>query len=305
MSDTHRSLDIAGWSAMIVTVILWVGFALTMRAIAFSQLTIVDVAVIRFGVPTVVLLPFLPRAIRQVRQAPVAACLLIAIGAGLPFYLLTAIGGDLTSATFVGVINPGMPPLYVACIGFVLFHQRFRLTSLLGYAAILTGLFAMVAASAHSTHIAGAWVLMLAALCWAVYTIGLQRARLDPITATLLVCLPSAMAALLLLVSGATASNLLTAPTSDILGFALMQGIGTGVISSIAYTISIRRLGAITAATVGAMSPALVAIIAVPVFGESLPFVAGVGVALVVGGIVTANLANHRLPRASTAASPT
>ena len=66
----------AGWIAMGLTLLIWASFPLSIRAIGGSALTPVDVALLRFGVPALVLLPVLRsraaalRALPQDRQQP-------------------------------------------------------------------------------------------------------------------------------------------------------------------------------------------------------------------------------------------
>lgn len=87
-----------GWAALTVTVLIWAAFALTIRAIGHSPLTPGDVALIRFLIPAALLLPLLPSRLPALRRVPPHAALMIAAGAGLPFFLIAAAGGASTSA---------------------------------------------------------------------------------------------------------------------------------------------------------------------------------------------------------------
>ncbi|MGC4108464.1 MAG: DMT family transporter [Thermomicrobiales bacterium] len=297
MSGSAKPRDAIGWIAIALTVALWVTFALSTRAIAFSHLTRLDVAFIRYAVPSVVLLPWMGKAWRAMRRAPFWTLSLIAIGAGLPFLMLSALGASRSSATLLGVINPGIPPVYVAMLGFLIWRQPVSRIAIAGYVCIVLGVVTMVLASPSHLGITAAGILLLSAFFWALFTIGYQRSGLHPATATVLVNVPSAMVALALIATGVGPSNLTTAPLSQIGEFVLMQGIGSGIVSSLAYTVAIRRLGARTAATFGALSPGVTAMVAIPVFGESVTAIAACGIALVVGGIVLAN--RQREPHAA------
>lgn len=105
-----------GMLALLVTVSIWAAFALSARALGGSSLLPADAALLRFGVPLVVLFPALwrrRRAIAAVRPGPAVK---IVCGAGVPFFLAAMHGGALTSAAFVGSIVPGMVPLFVSVI---------------------------------------------------------------------------------------------------------------------------------------------------------------------------------------------
>ncbi|MGB3328588.1 MAG: DMT family transporter [Thermomicrobiales bacterium] len=302
MGESTRRPDVMGWAAMATTVALWVVFALTTRAIAFSHLTRLDVALIRYGVPLVVLAPWARRAVREARLAPAWSLLAIVVGGGLPFYLLSARGAALSSATYLGVINPGMPPVFVAIIAALVWRQRFSPQAIAGYGVILAGVVILVESA--PAHIGGgaAGFLLLAALCWAWFTIGLQRAALHAVSAALVLCAPSAIVASALILTGVGSSALTVAPWGEIAMFAVLQGVGSGIVSSLAYTLAIGRLGSERAATVGASSPVLVALVAVPVFGETVTLPGSIGIALVVTGILLAN--RRRAPLPTPASTP-
>lgn len=57
-----------GLAAMAATVVLWAGFALSIRGIGASDLTALDTAFLRFLTPLIVLAPWIPRALRRVRR---------------------------------------------------------------------------------------------------------------------------------------------------------------------------------------------------------------------------------------------
>ncbi|HCT35249.1 MAG TPA: EamA/RhaT family transporter, partial [Sulfitobacter sp.] len=103
-----------GYLAIAVTVLVWAGFALSTRAASGAQLTFGDVALIRSGIPALFFLPFLPKRIAVLRQLPARRWLMIAAGAGLPFFWLAAMGGAQTSATHVGALIAGTTPVSVA-----------------------------------------------------------------------------------------------------------------------------------------------------------------------------------------------
>ncbi|MDR6319331.1 drug/metabolite transporter (DMT)-like permease [Actinoplanes couchii] len=216
-----------GLAALGLAVLLWASFALTIRGIGGSGLTAVDVAVLRFVTPVLLLTPWLPRAVRAVRRERpgVVACLCLA---GLPHFLLAAWGGSLSSAALVGLLLPGSVPLFVALI-----HRTRRgINQTLALAAIVAGV------------------------------------------------------ATLLTATGILPSRLTTAPLPDILLFTALQGVGTGVLSTLSYAYAVRRLGSSLPAVCGALSPVLTTLLAVPLFGE--PITAGtiVALTLIVGGVI-------------------
>jgi len=275
--------------AMAVTVACWAGFALLTRGIGDSSLTRLDVALLRFGVPVLVLAPWLPRTLRTLRRERPLVVLALACGAGLPHFLLSALGGHLTSAALVGLVIPGTVPLFVSLLAFACWRDRLTRSQAFALGAILTGVAVVVAGSPSSAS--GVLVLLSAGLVWSVYTLALRRTALDPIGAALLLGTPSALASGVLLVSGVAPSHLLagTASPHDVALFATAFGVGIGVLSTLAYTQAVRTLGSRPAATFGAISPAVTALAAVPVFGEPITPTSLLSLTLVVAGVIAFN----------------
>ncbi|WP_413699548.1 hypothetical protein ACLKMH_19205 [Psychromonas sp. KJ10-10] len=73
-----------GVIAMAVVLLIWSGFALTVRYIGASPLAIADVALIRFSVPLVLLLPMVFSRFEAIKQARITDVLFILLG-GIPF----------------------------------------------------------------------------------------------------------------------------------------------------------------------------------------------------------------------------
>lgn len=299
----------AGLLAMAATIVVWAGFALSIRGIGSSSLTGMDVAVLRFGIPVVMLSPWIPRTIRRLRSERPVVVAGICIGAGLPYFLVSALGGSLTSATLVGQVIPGTVPVFVAALAFAIWRARIRRVQALALVAILAGVAITVVLATTPSGAAGIGVLLAAGLIWAVYTLSLRSTGLDPIGAALVLCVPSAIGALVLAGGHMAPSHLAdgTARPGDVVFFLAVQGLGVGVVAALSYAFAIRRLGPRAAATLGALSPVLTATVAVPVFGEPLGPAAIASLALVVAGVVAFNLlapAARRVPPTDPAAEP-
>lgn len=80
-----------------------------------------------------------------------------------------------------------------------------------------------------------------------------------------------------------------TAELDDVLLLTALQGIGTGLMSTLCYAFSVRALGSGRASVGGAVSPVLTAVVAVPIFGERIGVGLAVALALIVAGVATFN----------------
>ncbi|WP_084700626.1 DMT family transporter [Streptacidiphilus anmyonensis] len=291
----RRVADPLGVAALVATVCLWSAFALSDRALAASSLRPADAALIRFGLPALVLAPALWRRRGQftrvagLRWAP---ALKIVLGGGVPFYLAATYGGALTSAAFVGALVPGMVPLFVAALA-VRAGRVPRGLQGAGLGLIGLGALALVGpdlAGVDGHTLAGVGLLLMASGLWAIYTVGLREISLDPVASMGLLCVPTFAVIALLALLGVLPSTLLThAEPRDVLVFLLVQGVGTGICSGLFYATAIRRLGPERCTTVGSLSPVLTAAAAVPLLGEPLTLTVLAGTALVAAGVMLAN----------------
>jgi drug/metabolite transporter (DMT)-like permease len=284
----------AGFAALVATVVLWSAFALSDRALVGSTLRPADAALIRYGTPLLLLAPALWRRRRQYLAVSPAAALKIVIGGGVPFYLAAMYGGSLTTAAFVGALVPGMVPLFIAARG-VRTGQAPKGLQATGLALIALGVAALVApdvAAVDTRILTGCGLLLCASGLWSLYTVGLREVSLDPVGSAGLLCLPTFAVMLLLVLTGVLPTDLVHAAPGDLLLFLAVQGVGSGVCSGLLYAFAIRRLGPRQCSTVGSLSPALTAVLAVPLLGESLTVAVLAGIPLIAFGVLLAN----RLP---------
>lgn len=278
-----------GLLAMGAALVTWAGFSLSMRSIGASALTPSDVALLRFAVPALLLLPLLPSRLRELKSIPLVPMLMIALGAGLPFFGLVAAGGRFTSAAHVSALVAGTAPLAVSILGRLLLGQKAAPGP--GLAVIVLGVALLVAGlGGFDAHvILGAGLLLGASLLWGGYTLGMRLAAVPPLTCLMLVTYPSAIAILLLKGFGVFESQLSSVDAHEILLFAGVQGIGTGIVSTLVYAIAVRHLGALRCSTMGALAPVLVTAAAIPLLGERPTLLTLIGVVAVALGVAMAN----------------
>ncbi|MER6776656.1 MULTISPECIES: DMT family transporter [unclassified Streptomyces] len=281
-----------GAVALSVTVLIWAAFALSARALSSSSLLPADAALLRFGVPLLVLAPALWRRRRQMAAVRPATALKIACGAGVPFFLAAMYGGSLTSAAFVGSIVPGMVPLFVSALMVAAGKGLPRGTQAAGLGLIAVGVVALVwryVVPLNTQVLAGAGVLLVASGLWALYTVGLKEVDLDPVGSIGLLCLPSFAVMALLVLTGVLPTGLASAAGSDIALFLVVQGLGVGLCAGLLYAFAIRSLGAERSSTVGSLSPVAVVLLAIPLLGEAPTAAVLVGVPLITAGVALAN----------------
>ena len=282
-----------GWIAMSITVLIWAGFSVSLRAISHSSLSSGDVALIRFLVPAIALLPFIPARLTALKAMRPLHALMIATGAGLPFFLIAAAGGRLTSAAHVSVLVAGTVPLSVALLASVCWREPIAAGRRLGLMVIVAGIVLIVAGlgAMQWPMLRGVSLLLVASLLWGMYSLTLRKTTLDPVGTLMLITYPAVAGIVILMATGTMESHLAQAKLNDIIWFVLVQGICVGILSPLAYAAAIRCLGSVRSATVGALAPVLATVIAIPVLHEIPTMVSVAGILAVTVGVILANRA--------------
>ena len=283
---------LTGVAALAAVICLWSSFALSTRALESTGMTMADAAIVRFGVPALLLVPWMPRTLRRLRgeRPGVLALLLLA---GLPHFLLFAAGAHLTSAALTGLLVPGTVPLFVTLLLLARHRRTIPSRRLAALGLIVAGVAASAALTGGPGGPGGIAVLLAAGFVWAAYTLGLARTGLDPVGVIAIVSLSSLIAALVLAATGAMPSHLFTGGIDPGAwgAYALVQGVGTGLLSTACYVVAVKHLGSSIPAAAGALSPVLTALVAVPLLGEALTPGLAAALSLIVTGVATFALA--------------
>jgi drug/metabolite transporter (DMT)-like permease len=162
-------------------------------------------------------------------------------------------------------------PLMVALLAAALLHEPFTAAKRIGFVLILFGVFGIAwdagGGAIESGQTIGHLLFLGSALAWAFYTVAMRRARLDGLHAASIAAVGALMLYLpaYLTVAG---TSLAAAPWSDIALQAFVQGILTAIVSLIFYGRAVGILGASSGAAFAALSPAMTAVMAIPILGE-------------------------------------
>jgi drug/metabolite transporter (DMT)-like permease len=259
-----------------------------------------DLALLRYGVPTLVLSPLL--FTRGIWPAGTHRSWFVAMicGGGIVFGAFAMSGARYSPVAHMGILLSGTMPLFTALALYVCTRVTVTRLRLCGYALIIIGALAFGFASSRMS-LSDAWFGDLLFLCasfsWAIYTLALRKLSLPPWHATALVCFWSSLAAVVWVIWNG-GSMLLRAPLGDV-GLQLgLQGLVAGFLGSYIYALSVRSLGANNAAIFGAFVPVLSAIGGYMFLAEHITFASAAAIALVMVGILLAReLALHGQPK--------
>ncbi|AVO33600.1 DMT family transporter [Ottowia oryzae] len=303
MRLTPRQL---GAVAAVVTVAIWTGFIIIGRASAGRTLLPLDIALLRILGASAVLLPWglwltrgrrgsLETSLGGLSPLPLRVTVVCGLVGGPLYAVLCYAGFFYAPAAHASVLMPGSLPLWTALLAAALLHDRITAARALGLACIVAGGLLVGGSSLLASLNGGeVWkgdlIFMAAALCWSVYSVLARRHQLNPVLATIAVtafaCLTYVPVFALLVQAGVLPTRLGEAPWREIVFQTLFQGVGSVVISGIAFVQMVRAFGPVRSTMITALVPGLSALGAVLLLGEPLGWNLLAGLALVTAGIL-------------------
>ena len=258
-----------------------------------------DLALLRYAIPALVLLPILWRALPRLRATDPLCLLFMALGGGLPFGLFAIGGTRFAPAAHMGVVVAGSAPLFAAVMTWWLWRERPTSGRLAGLALVAAGV-ALLGAGAWHGGLAswrGDLMFLAAAVLWAAFTLAFRRSGLGPWEGIAFVNAVSAAVLVPWWLMQAS-STLGGIPVSQLAVLALWQGVLAGLIGLVLFAVAIDRLGAASATAFGALAPVFSATGAAWWLGEALSVAQWSAVALAAAGVALASGAMEARRRA-------
>ena len=254
----------------LAAVSIWSGWIVVARLGLKTSLTPSDIAALRFGVAGLLLLPYLigkGLALERLGWLGLAA---IVLGGGAPVLLANA-GLLFAPAAHAGALFPGVMPLAVAILAALILHEPFTVAKKLGFVLILLGVLCIAAGAGEplgSAQTIGHVLFLGSAVAWACYTVAMRRGRLDGLHAAAIAAVGALVLYMPVYLFVESTTSLAKAPWGDLVLQAVVQGFLTAIVSLIFYGRAVAILGASSGAAFAALSPAMTAVMAIPVLGE-------------------------------------
>lgn len=261
-------------------VLIWASWLVSTRHSVGAGLGPLDLSLLRYGIPALVLAPVWWRTglFPKGAMGPLA---LMVLGSGAPFFQIVAFGMRHTPASAAGVLLPGLMPLAVAVIGMVFLGERPDRWRKLGMLAILAGGAVLLFGNLGDQGLS--WIsftiLPIGATLWAVYTHAFRRSGLDAFEGAALICVWSTILNLAALPFVGT--QFPTAPWREIALQSATQGLLSGLVATLLYGTAVRALGGTQAAAYTAITPVAAAIGGAVLLAEPL------GVSTLLAALVT------------------
>lgn len=288
-----------GWgiAMAILTILIWAGWMLSMRAGLKMSMTTTDLALLRFGVTGLILLPLLVKRWSTIIQTPKRYLLGIAVGAGLPFFYLAGAGMQKAPVADAGLLITGTFPLFVTSFAVGVFKERLSMQRAIGLSAICAGVGVIMSISMlnqSTPHWQGHLLFLAASICWAIFTVSIRLSGLKPWEAAAWLCCASGTLLGLGVLAGLFTTNLPSAPLGELVWQGVVQVLLVGLVTGFSYTFAVRQLGAENTSAIGALTPVLVALGGVLWLAEPLGVFDKAGIALIASGVLLAS--GIRLP---------
>jgi len=266
------------------------GWQLATRHGVSTTLGPLELALLRYGVPALLLGPLWIRRTRGLPAVNRRTLALLVIGGGLPFGMLVLAGAQWAPAAHMGVFMAGSMPLFTALGAWVIRGDRVRGARLFGLICIAVGMifFAVSSWRVDTSSWRGDVLFLMAAVLWATYSLAFGQSGLTPWQGAAFVNGCSALI-LIPIVVMLGAPKLLTAPWTDIALQALGQGVLAGLVGLAVYGAAIQRLGAPRASLSAAIVPVLTTLGAAWLLAEPMTTATLAALALVVPGVAMAS----------------
>jgi drug/metabolite transporter (DMT)-like permease len=289
-SSVKRPSAAFGYAGAVVTVLIWANWILATRHTAETEMSTIDLGLIRYGIPALVLSPVWLKAGLLPKGVPIRLVALMVCGAGALFFQLTTFAIHSIPAASAGILLGGSMPLAAALIGITLFRERPDPMRLLGLVGIVAGVAILLVRSLSGSDVS--WMsfalLPTGAILWASYTHAFRRSGLSAIQASALIAIWSFLIHLAL--AAIFGSSLASIPLPEIGLQVVSQGILSGLAATVAYGIAVQALGGSQAAAFTAITPVLATLGGCALLGETIGIaeiaaavITGMGVALSTG----------------------
>ena len=268
---------------------------MTTRAAMVDRVDPLMLAFCRVIVPAILLFPVVWRRGIIPRNASIPAVIMMALGWGLPYPLITGFGLQTVPASLFAPLTPGLAPILIALLSVAFLGEHLRGEIIAGLVLIGMSLALVIGnwvLEADHEALRGAVWLIAGSFAFAVYNVNFQRSGLSPVEATAYVALWSLP---LVLPFYWLRPEALSGFSAGEWAFHLIvQGLLSGLVAGIAYALAIRHLGTVRGSMVNALMPVISALAGIWILGERLGAAGWAAIVLASLGVAAANGAFRR-----------
>ncbi|MGR5133730.1 DMT family transporter [Vibrio alfacsensis] len=291
---------VLGYAAILITLLLWSVFFLSLKGGAISELQPADIALARFLLPALVMLPFVFKHQGKIRSVPNKYLFGIVVGCGLPYLLVASTAMQYVPVSHGSALIPGTLPLFVSAIAVMCYQQPLSRHRVIGLCSVLLGIVTFLISNVDSQYneaqLQGHLLLLLGCFMWAAFTISARVANLNAYVTAGFTAIISLAMLIVAVGFGWLESYLAKVPISqwpwqEVINHVILQGLGAGIIASFTFLYAVRTIGAEASAALGSLTPVVATLLAIPIFHEHPDIITWCALILVTcGSIVASNV---------------
>lgn len=283
--------------AMLGAVLIYgANFSLSRHATQ-QGLTPSDLVALRFGVGSLLMLPFFIKAgWRDCAGLGWRRGAILAVMSGAPMAILMNTGIALSPAAHGAAIQPGVVTVMGAVGSAILFGVRPPRIVIIGLGVVLCGLACVGLAGGLSGSrqvIVGDICFFLAGILWGLYPLMLQRWGVGAMAGTAVVSVLNL--AFLPIYAAFLSPQIFTVDAVTLGLHAVNQGVFNMVLALWLWGSAVRAIGAAKAQRFPPLIPVIGMLLAIPILGEWPGPLQIAGVTLIVGGLLFANFGQRLL----------
>lgn len=253
--------------AGLAVVFIWSGWITLSRYGVHTQLQPSDITLLRYWTAFLAVLPLTVRY--PWRRDRIVQYLVIGLGVGFPYTMLSFYGLKVLRAAHAGVLVNGMLPVMGAVAAWLLFRQRIALHRYAAIGVIFLANMVMTGGSVFALdRAAGIALLLVAAFCYTCHMTGIRLWQMN--WRDVVVVVPTVNVILFTPLWYCLPSGMGQASYHDMAVQAIYQGVIVNVLALICVAYAIRHLGTITVALFMSFVPVTTALLAWLVLGEAL-----------------------------------
>lgn len=298
-----------GWG--LLAAMCWATSTTLARFGTVSGVSSLDMTVLRFATSGFVLMPYVlaRRADRKAARIGWGRALALTIAAGPPYAFLVADGFRFAPLVHGAILFPVSTSLAAILFGVLLLGEPFGWRGIVGTFILVAGLVLVLHQDSGDPTGGPVWIgdamFVAAGATFGLYGYLLRRWRIGAWPAASVVAVSSLVfcVAIALLMPDRILANV---SMRDLAVQVAAQGLGAGVIATVAFSKAVHRLGSAQAGLFAAIVPVLALLIGIPLVRELPSPTQGAGLVLVTAGLVLAlfNSGTRTAPRSTPKDTP-
>lgn len=253
--------------ACISIIFIWSGWITISRYGVHTALQPADITLLRYGTALVCVSPLVLR--HQWSKYQLHQYLMVGLGIGFPYTMLSFYGLRELKAAHVGVLVNGMLPVFGAIAAWFILRQRVSIVRYGAIGLIFLANFIMAGGDTFSSgHTTGIFMLLVVAALYTMHMIGVKRWGFE--WQDVLVTVAVVNVLLFLPLWFVFPRALFQADIKDIISQAAYQGVLVNIVALMCSTYAIKHLGTITVSIFMSVVPVSTAILAWFLLDENL-----------------------------------